>query len=69
MTYQDFIELEPGDMIVINRGRFEGRIFEVNYINEDEETVMATWSDMNEAIAPDPIPQIHFGRHAVGVLE
>lgn len=69
MTYQDFMELEQGDLITVGRGKYKGCIFVVDWIDEEGETVKATWSDMNDQITPDPIPKIHFGRHTIGVYD
>lgn len=68
MNYQDFIDLEPGDLIAVGRGKYKGCMFIVDYIDEEEEIVAATWSDMNDRIAPDPLPQIHVGRHTVTLV-
>lgn len=69
MTYGDFCELRPGDLVVVNRGRFKGRMFEVEFVNYDEETARCVWSDINEAIAPDPLPMMDFRQYSIDSIE
>lgn len=38
MDYYSFCELQPGDLVAANRGRFKGRMFEVESVNYDEGT-------------------------------
>ena len=54
MDYYSFCELQPGDLVAANRGRFKGRMFEVESVDYDEETARVVWSTANEAVAPDP---------------
>lgn len=68
MDYYDFCELQPGDLIAVNRGRFKGEMFEVESIDTDDETVRAIWSTLNETVAPDPIPVITYGRYSINSL-
>ena len=37
MDYYTFCELQPGDLVAVNRGRFKGRMFEVESVDYDEE--------------------------------
>lgn len=69
MTYQDFLELEHYDLVSPNRGRYLNCIFFVDYIDEEEETVHATWSDMNERPTPEKLPSLNFGRHSLDILD
>ena len=44
MDYYTFCELQPGDLVAVNRGRFEGRMFEVESVDYNEETARVVWS-------------------------
>lgn len=68
MDYYTFCELQPGDLVAVNRGRFKGRMFEVESVDYDEETARVVWSTANEAIAPDPIPVMNYGRYSIDFL-
>lgn len=65
MNYDDFMELEQGDLIVATRGRNKNTVYSVDYIDEDAETVKATWSDMNDELMPNPIPSVTLGRYSI----
>lgn len=68
MDYYTFCELQPGDLVAVNRGRFKGRMFEVESVDYDEETARVVWSTANEAIVPDPIPVMDYGRYSIDSL-
>lgn len=65
MNYDDFMELEPGDLVVATRGRNKNIVYAVDYIDEDAEIVKATWSDMNDGFVPNPIPSVVLSRYSV----
>lgn len=69
MNYNDFYELELGDLVVVNRGRFKSRLFEVEYIDYDNEIAHCVWSYVNEAIAPDPLPVMDFRPYSIEGIE
>ncbi len=50
MDYYSFCELQPGDLVAANRGRFKGRMFEVESVDYDEETARVVWSTANEGV-------------------
>lgn len=68
MDYYTFCELQPGDLVAVNRGRFKGRMFEVESVDYDEETARVVWSTANEAIAPVPIPVMDYRRYSIDFL-
>lgn len=68
MDHYTFCELQPGDLVAVNRGRFKGRMFEVESVDYDEETARVVWSTANEAIAPVPIPVMDYRRYSIDFL-
>lgn len=68
MDYYTFCELQPGDLVTVNRGRFKGQMFEVESVDYDEETARVVWSTVNEALPPDPIPAMDYGRYSIDAL-
>lgn len=68
MNYHTFCELQPGDLVVANRGRFKGQMFEVESVDYDEETARVIWSTTNEGFPPDPIPVMDYGRYSIDAL-
>ena len=68
MDYYDFCDLQPGDLVAVNRGRFKGRMFEVESVDIDEGTARVIWSTSNEAIPPDPLPAMTYRRYSIDSL-
>ena len=68
MDYYTFCELQPGDLVSANRGRFQGRMFEVESVDYDNEVARVVWSTANEAVSPDPIPVMDYRRYSIDFL-
>lgn len=68
MDYYSFCELQSGDLVAANRGRFKGRMFEVESVDYDNEVARVVWSTANEAVAPDPIPVMDYRRYSIDFL-